>query len=173
MRRRWTDAPWWALAVSAGLPFAVAMTLFSVHGGHGWLSSAAGGGIGGLFFGGYMGVVLRRQHDRQRQAVGELGPQVGRAARRASWRGPVPADPDVRAATLLLIEHQLGELERRRTLSLAVFGIFVPVYVVLAIVRSPWWAAAAVFFAAMLLMTLLLPRRLRRRADSVRAAAPQ
>lgn len=173
MRRPLVDAPWWALALLTGLPFGVAMALFGARDGSSWLHSAVGGAIAGVCFGVAMGVVLRRQNARHREVVRALPPEVARVAHRATWRGPVPADPEARAATVRLIEHQLTELQRRRALFLIEFGVFEALYVVNAIVGSPWWWAAAVFFAAMLLMTLLLPPRMRRRADLIRASAPR
>jgi uncharacterized membrane protein YfcA len=167
------NAPRWVLSLWTGLPFGAFMTIFGVLRGDRWLAALIGGAIGGLIFGAIMGPFAHRMYRRQRQVVGTASPEVERAAGKATWRGPVPEAPEVRAVALKLIDHQLGELRRRRTLTLVSFASFSALYVVIALAWSPWWWLAAAFFAVMLAMTVGLPGHLRRRADLLRKADSQ
>jgi Flp pilus assembly protein TadB len=167
------NAPRWVLSLMAGVWFGAFMTIWGVLQGDRWQAALIGGAVGGLIFGAVMGPFAHRMYARQRQAVGTTSRDVERAAGRASWRGPVPDDPEVRAVALKLIDHQLGELRRRRTLTLVSFASFSALYVVIALAWSPWWWLAAAFFAVMLAMTVGLPGHLRRRADLLRKADSQ
>lgn len=144
------------------------MTATGLLRGDGWPAVLIGGAISGLIFGALMGTFAHRMYHRQREAVGAVPADVERAASRASWRGPVPEDPEVRAVALRLIHHQLAEARRRRTFHLVVSTMFVALYVVVAVTRSPWWWLAVAVFAVLLAMTLLVPRRLHRRAEMLR-----
>jgi len=169
--RTWlSGAPRWVLSVWAGALFGAFMAISGVLRGDGWPAALIGGAIGGLVFGAIMGPFAHRTYRRQRQAVGTASPDVERAAGRATWRGPVPEDPEVRAAALALINHQLAEARRRRTFSFSSLTLFSALYVVAALTWSPWWWGAAALFGVLLVMAVGMPGHLRRRADLLREA---
>lgn len=162
------NAPRWALSLLMGGSFGVAMGVFSYVQRSSVVGAVIGGALGGLFFGLFMGPFLHRQFRTVRDIVGDSSPEVRRVAARGTLRGPIPQDPDVRAATARLVDHQLAEMRRRRTLSFVVFGMALALETWLALTRSPWWWLAAAFFAVMLVLLLSAPRRLQRRAELLR-----
>jgi hypothetical protein len=63
-------------------------------------------------------------------------------------------DPDERAATARLIDHQLAEIRSRRTVSLVVQIAFILLFASMAVVASAWWWAAAAASVGLLALTL-------------------
>jgi hypothetical protein len=164
LMREWLTAqPRWVLSLVMGLSFAVLMTLQGPLRGNSWGEAALTGVISGALFGPLMGPYLHRLYRRQTDAVGALDPGTQRAAARAIRRGPVPMDPQVRAAAVRVIDYQLAEMRRRRWLSVVGFVLFMVLSTTLAITQSPWWWLAVAFWVAMAGMALVLPRRLQRR----------
>ncbi|MGX5653759.1 hypothetical protein ACWKWC_03200 [Geodermatophilus nigrescens] len=94
--------------------------------------------------------------------MGTLDPETQRAAARAIRRGPVPADPQVRAAAVRVIDHQVAEMRSRRWLSIGGFVLFMVLSTTLAISQSSWWWLAVAFWVAMAGMAMVRPRRLQR-----------
>lgn len=104
-----------------------------------------------------------------RSAVADFSPEIVRTARRFVWRGAIPEDPLVRAATVRLIDHLLVQNRRWGTFALVVCALATVLYVALAVSSgSPWWWAAAAGFAGMLGFGVFGPRWLKRRADRMR-----
>jgi hypothetical protein len=165
MANRLLRAPWWVLSLVSGALFGVAMTLFAaLTQGERWPVAVVGGVLAGVLFGAVMGPLLARQNRRLRDSIGSASAEDLRRARRAARGGPAPADPEQRALAHRLVTTQLGELRRRRRVSVAVFSVFLVLEGLMAVTYSPWFWLAAAFFAAMLALVLLLPRRLERRA---------
>jgi Flp pilus assembly protein TadB len=163
--RTWLlTAPRWVHRAVSGVLFGGFMTVFlGLEDGGSWPAAVLGGVVGGLLFGLVMGSWSHRTARGTRAAIGELGPRERRIAARASWRGDVPADPDVCRAAVRMIDHQLALYLPLRTFTLVVGALFLAGYVVAAVLSSPWWWAAAAFWAGMLALSLLAPGRLRRR----------
>jgi Flp pilus assembly protein TadB len=158
-------APWWVLSLVTGGLFGVNMALFgALFQEERWPVAVVGGVLAGVLFGAVMGPLLARQNRRWRDSVGTSSTDDLRRARRAARGGPVPTDPEQRALAHRLVTTQLGELRRRRRLSVTVFSVFLVLEAVMAVTRSPWFWLAAAFFAAMLALVLAYPRRLERRA---------
>jgi hypothetical protein len=162
----------WVSAPVNGLVFALAMA-----GGHllfdatSWSSALVRGGMGGLVFGALMAPVLYRQRRRLLAATAGLPEGQIASAARASIRGPVPADPLVRAAAARLSAQQGALLERQRLWGTPFFGVLTAVTVWLAVTDSPIWWAALPVFGVLLWFQLLGPRRFRRRAQLLGASA--
>ncbi|MGY1720184.1 hypothetical protein ACI8AG_14175 [Blastococcus sp. SYSU DS0552] len=149
------------LFCGAGAAFGVA-----VLGGQGW-SAAVPGAVGAAIGGGLVGATLMHgQLRRQAEAVGVLGGRARRAAGRASLRGPVPEDPETRAAAYALVEHALAERRRNRVPSVVGAVVLLAMTVYLAVQASPWWWVGVAVLAGLLAYGwFVLPRRLRRRAE--------
>jgi membrane associated rhomboid family serine protease len=167
---RWLlETSWWqrALVMGAGPGIAV-MLVLRLRDGAGWPAAALGGLVAGLVVGPVLGAMLGQQFRRQLDAVGE-GPADMRArvAGRATLTGPIPTDPDERAATVRLIDHQLAEMRARRTFFLAVQVVVIAVLCYLAVASSPWWWAAVAGSIGLLLLVLATPRWLERRRSAL------
>jgi hypothetical protein len=153
------------LALVAGLPFGGAMALYrGLIDGDGWRHALVGGGIAGLVFGGLMGPVLYRQNRRLRQVIGELSVRDIRRVGRAAWRGPVPADPEIRSAAYRLAVHRLSQNRDLRVLGVVVLAGWLLVCVILALTQTPWFWLEVLLVAAILGAYLAQQRRLERRA---------
>lgn len=170
MRHRLSTAPWWLLSLIVGVLFgvvcgvAVALLLPPPYGGDA-TESVVIGLIGGVLFGLPMGPILARTNQRAREAIGALpAERLGEVSRAAS-RGPVPADPEIRAAATRLVRFQLAEALRYRTPMMILFGGFLVLQVLFAVTLAPWHWAVAVLVAVPLAVQVWQPRRLRRRAE--------
>jgi hypothetical protein len=110
----------WVAGVAAALIFAVVFSVLI------WVTSQQGerdfwpaevivGGLGGgALTAVAMGLSVRNLQRRLRPAVESLSPEAARAAYRAARHGPIPAQPEVRAAALDIAEHQLAGFVRVR-----------------------------------------------------------
>jgi MFS family permease len=173
VREHLLRAPWWVHSLMSGVPFGVVMALLErLRDDEPWGAAVSGGVPGGVLFGAVMGPFLQRQAARTLAATGPMAPWIRRAATRAAWRGPVPADPEVRAAALRVVDHQLAEWQRRRTFLVGTYAFFTGLCVVLALTSSAWWWLAALGFGGMLGVSVLMPGWLRRRRTLLQAAPP-
>ncbi len=171
LMRAWLTAqPVWVLSVVTGLPFAAIMSVLNGLQGDGWATAVITGVLGGVVFGALMGPFFRRMVRRQDEALGVVDPGVERAAVRALRRGPVPVDPQVRAAAVRLIDHQLAETARRRWLSVVALVAFVALSATLALTQSSWWWLAVGFWLALAALTVQVPRRLQKRRTQLLTA---
>lgn len=172
MRTYLQRAPWWVLSGVQGTFFALAMTVWRhLSKGESWVDSFVPSAISGLLFGAFMGPQMVRQRTRQQAAAGPVSEEHRREVARASWRGAVPADAQLRAAALRLAEHQAGESDRHRTGSFAVFGSLLVLGLVLAVTDSLWWLLTVAVHALLLANTVWWPRRLKRRAALLRQSS--
>jgi hypothetical protein len=119
MRVSVEKSPAWVICLLTGVPFGAAMGTYSKIDGSSLKFAVIGGVLIGFLFGTTMAFTLRRQRKLLVRAVGpDTSPVDRRAAGRALRRGPVPADPEVRAAAIRLARHQLDLLLHWRTRSL-------------------------------------------------------
>jgi hypothetical protein len=173
VRDRLLQAPWWVLSLVIGGTYGGVLALFGrFRDGESWGAALAGGLVSGGIFGAGMGPCVRWQNKRLLAAVGSVPGHVRRAATRTAWRGPVPADPELRAAALRIIDHQLAEWQRRRTFLVGTYAVFTGLCVVLALTSSASWWLAALGFGGMLGVSVLMPGWLRRRRTLLQAAPP-
>jgi hypothetical protein len=161
--RTWLlDQPRWKRAVVLGTTFGAFMTLYmGLTQDVSWVAAVLGGVVAGALFGPIMSQTMFPQEPELRRVVGAARAAGRRQVSRATWRGPVPGDPDVRAAASAVIAYQLPILERQRRWA-PLFYLFM---ILVALTESPWYWAAAAFFAAVLVVQLVLPGHLRRRAE--------
>jgi hypothetical protein len=159
-------APLWVLILVDGVPFGLAMALWNHFGVNGtpWSSALLGGGLGGLLFGTLLAPMQRRQHRGLREATGDMPDVAVRSAVRASLRGPVPADPDVRAAAARIGTRQADLMTRQRAWAAPFFALMTAGACWLAVTGTPWWWAGAAFFLGLGAFQLIAPGRYRRRA---------
>ena len=95
-----------------------------------------------------------------------------RAVLRAAAGGPVPADPELRAAALELATRQLRGAERASRPVAAVLVLCAALESAAALAFTPWlWTGVAVLLV-ILAVQLRQPARLRRRIDELRAGEP-
>ena len=170
--RTWLlTAPRWVHRVVSGGLFAVFMTVFfGVQDDSSWVTALIGGVVSGVVFGLIMGSWSHRTARGTHAVIGALTPGERRRAARASWRGPVPAEPAVRDAAVRMIDHQLTLYLPLRALTLVVGVLMLALYVAVALTSSPWWWAVAALWAGMITLSLLAPRRLRQRRDQLTGA---
>jgi hypothetical protein len=149
MRERLLHAPAWVLGLLNGSLFGLFWTLSSrLVEDDSWTSSLIRGGVLGVFFGAFTGVV---QHRQQRGV-----------------RGPVPQEPEVRAAARDLALAHLAQYDRQRVWGPLVYGAFALLSLFLAVADSPWFWLGVVLGVVAAVGHLRTRSRLRRRADLLR-----
>jgi hypothetical protein len=114
MRAFLITAPRWILCAVYGLPFGAIWT-----GGILWDNQAgsiqiiAFGLVGGLLFGVLMMFATEKQRREVRGVIGAVRPEEVSTVCRAVRGGPVPADPEIRAAAWRLASHDSAEAKLR------------------------------------------------------------
>jgi hypothetical protein len=109
------DVADWQVAVVSGVLFGVlfAMGLRFVLA-ESWTAALVADAFTGPAFGLSMAVIRRRERRfLERFDDLNLTPQQKRAAQKATWRGPVPADPMIRAAAVQFAQVELTRLDAR------------------------------------------------------------
>lgn len=165
----------WSRTLLYGVPFGVLMGLFAAHR-HGYdaIDGLITGTFSGILFGLLMSVVTHRQQVAREQrtaaVTGGLTAENRTLAMRASRRGPVPADPAIRAAAAGLTRDQLEQSITQRSKNLAIFGVLGLLELVMALTSSPWYWLAVLMFAALLVAQLRQPQTLRRRLARLNTA---
>ncbi|MFI5706561.1 hypothetical protein [Kribbella sp. NPDC051620] len=158
----------WLTGILTGLLYGVLFALATRYLiTHHWTSALIAGAATGIPFGIVMTVVQRRTKALFASLPGDLTRQQRGRAVRASRRGPVPADPAVRAAAL---EFARRQLERYQTRWMRVLLVVLPILFVLTAVSNllgddrSWWRAVPQLAAAVAFTVMAFePRRLRRR----------
>jgi hypothetical protein len=155
----------WQIATLQGVCFAIATALFDRYSNHfSWGESAVSGALAGVFFGGFMGVLLRQLRKRSGVLVPGLSREQARDARVAVWRGPVPDDPLVHHVAQVWAAEALRRDERWRWPNRALFGALCVGCLVAAVwTGGPLWWFLAVLSAFVLVRTLRISRRLQQR----------
>ncbi|MFI5706661.1 hypothetical protein [Kribbella sp. NPDC051620] len=106
---------------------------------------------------------LKQRWRLQDRAMGDAPVDVRRAAAKAAWKGPVPADPEVRAAALRLAEEHLAKTRKARVLVFVGVGLVLISAVASAVTGSPWRLLFVALYVPLLVTVLRAPGRLRRR----------
>jgi hypothetical protein len=160
--------PAWTTFLITAVPFGVAMGALIKNDGGSISFAAVSGGILGLAFGIAMTFTLRWQLYALGDVLGkDTSPTERRAAARALRRGPVPADPEVRAATIRLAEHQLEVLRRRRPVSLFIWPLLLISSVFGMLDGSLWRIPLVAVYLLLLGYHLYRPRKLRSRLEEL------
>lgn len=166
MRERLLQAPAWVQALVNGTLFGVFWAGWNHFGeGDSWTAALVQGGIVGLVFGAIVGPVLHRQQRGVREAAARSPEGLSARVRRASWRGSVPQDPEVRAAARDLALANLAQYDKQRVWGPLFFAFVALLSLYLAISESPWYWLGVVAWSLAAAAHLLMRRRLRRRAE--------
>jgi Flp pilus assembly protein TadB len=168
LRQRLLSAPRWVLVVVSGIPFGAAMGVMGGLDRGSWTQGLIEGAITGVAYGLLMGVVLRRQFGRYREAMGNVSQSDVRRAVRDARHGRVPDDPEARRAAYRLLSTQVGQLRRQRRWAPAFLLLMIAIGVLLAVTQSPWWWVAVPIWVGALTLHLVLPRRMDRQLDLLR-----
>ncbi|TCM42767.1 hypothetical protein [Kribbella sp. VKM Ac-2568] len=160
------NLPRWALALATGLPFGIAIAVtLKIAGPEGWTAAAVGGLIGAVAFGLPVAFAIDMRRRMVRAAIGDLPADKSKAARRAVDRGPIPADPETRAAALRLAAEQLHRFRRVHKLTVAL-GVLLLISGVGQVVTTSAWHSSNILFALVWLWGLWYwPKRLHRRIE--------
>ncbi|MEV6411369.1 hypothetical protein [Kribbella sp. NPDC051718] len=168
MRTFLSKPPAWAVGLVSGVPFGIGMGFFIKSDGDSLRASMISGTVLGVAFGVAMAFTLRRQlHLLVRTVGSEISPADRRAAGRALRRGPVPADPRIRAAAIRLARNQLELLQRWRLRSLVIFGLLLAVSITGVFAGSHWGITLVALYLFGLGYQLVRPRMLRSRLDEL------
>ena len=163
-RMRLQRAPWWGHFLLLGGAFGLSQFLFNAfRDDRTVLASVVGALVSGVLFGLIMGTFSYAMSKRFLRAQGDISRGQLRAARRASTRGPLPSDPEVRAAAVRIADLQLRQLRWQRIWGPTVLVLVAAMCVFLAVTETLWWLLAAAAFAFLAIYIVWLPGRLRRR----------
>lgn len=165
MRAYLLTAPRWVLSLLHGLPFGFVLATAILWDRQASAQQIIGLGlVSGLVYG--VGVAFAGEKERReaRTVIGEVSPDRLRAVCRASRRGPVPADPEVRASSLRLAGHDAAKAQRGLILTIP-FGLLLTVAAITKAGESPVFIVLAVLFAVGLGYQLFATRQLKHRAQ--------
>jgi Flp pilus assembly protein TadB len=163
-----SDPPRWLIAVVAGGMFGIAMGLSAKFDGDGWF----GAGLmatSGIPFGLTTAWWTSRWRRERDQVEADIPAEKLQATRLAAARGPVPTDPEIRAAAARIAAHELTEVTRHRRLRILLGGVMLIGTVGAAAAGSLWALLYAFVAAAVLYTNWYRPRQLRRRIAQLRA----
>jgi len=137
--------------------------------GEGWFG-AGFMATSGIPFGLAMAWWGRRWRRERGRMETDLPADKVQVARLAASRGPVPADPEIRAAAVRIAAHELAEVTRHRRFRILIGGVMLIATVGAAQAGSLWALLYAACAAAVLYFQWHQPRQLRRRIDLLSAA---
>ncbi|MDX6238918.1 MAG: hypothetical protein QOG10_3733 [Kribbellaceae bacterium] len=170
MRTYLASLPRWALALISGLPFGTAMGIFTKIDGSSTVAAFVSGAVVGILFAASLTFSLKRRWRGEQRALGDAPPAIQKAALGAVWRGPAPADPEIRAATLRLAEHQLGQMLRWRTTIIICFAV-VLVGTVVSAFDSSWRLVFTALYVPLLVGQWYWPKHLCSRIELLSGTA--
>ncbi|WNV75510.1 hypothetical protein [Geodermatophilus sp. DSM 44513] len=159
-------ARWWQVGLLvAPLPGTVFGLMERFARDESWTHAVAFGAVTGLLCGGIVGAIAQT---RLQEDAGDLPPETYARLDRAARRGPVPGDPDERAAALDLLLGRLSAVRASRTPSAVLMSGLLLFTVAAAVTRSPWWWVGTAVCAVLLVLAVrVVPRRLERRAGQL------
>ncbi len=157
-------------SVGAGAVFGVAMGVFARLGGADWVATVVGALVTGIVFGMAMDWWATGYLARAKEGEGLLPPGKLKSARQAASRGPVPADPEIRAVAVRIAHGRLTEYAgMTRWLTIGVMTLLTFGFVVRAFTDSRLALLPALLFGGLLFRQLYLQGRLRRRISVLSA----
>lgn len=154
----------------SGIPFGVVMAVVGILDGEPVVVSVVAAAAGGVFFGAFMGAFQARMNRRTKAAIDDVPADRLPALYRSAMRGALPEDPDVRAAAVRLVAHDLERSRRTLKWGMVVLGAFLLLTVWLAVTSSPRWWGGVVFWGCFMAFSVWVPFRLRRRLALLRDA---
>jgi hypothetical protein len=167
----------WVAGIAAGLFFGVVLALLAIPLDlEIWPGAVFSVVVGGVLTVIAIKLVVSNLQRRLGPAVEGLSPETARVAYRAARRGPVPAEPDVRAAALGIAERQLAGMLKGRIWLLIAGACVVLSQVLVALDDDSrqWWrfwpAAGMVLVVA---AQFYQPKQLRRRIAQLREPEPR
>jgi hypothetical protein len=165
-------APWWIRALVYGIYFGTVTGFLNATISHqDFATAAAQGALGGLIFGVVMGVRGSRSGNAFARIAGPVLREKLPAVLRATVKGPIPDDPDIRNASGRIIAYRLSRLGRAVAVTYVVFGLFAALAVYLVITSGPVWWLAFALFISFIPLTAYQASRTRRRAALFGVAA--
>lgn len=160
------------LGAVVGIPTAIVLGLvFRFVDGSGWgetLIFAAGGGV---LLGGTVALGFSMRRRMLRQATGDASTQILIPASRATWKGPVPSDPEIRSAALAIATRQLATTKRLH-IPFILCGVLLLVSMVGGAVAGGGWSSLWTLPAILGIVVAQLfytPKRLRQRIQQLSA----
>ena len=155
---------WWVVGLTYGIPAGIVLVLVERFAqDESWSAAITSGGVLGLLCGGAVGALTTV---RLREDAGGMPPDTYARVDRATRRGPVPADSQVRAAAYDLVLTRLTVVRASRTPSAVLMSGLAVLAAVRGVTGSPWWwVAAGVCVAVLVFAVLVVPRRLERRVE--------
>jgi len=138
-----------------------------------WTAAIVGGLIAGVVFGATMAFSLDKHRRDLRAAAGELPANTFTAARRAADRGPVPTDPNTRAAARRIATRQLERCRGVRIFFIAGSALLLVATVGMPVIGWRWRRLYALVAAGLLIVQWYWPRRIRRRIQLLSEATEQ
>jgi Flp pilus assembly protein TadB len=173
MRTYLADPPRWVLGVVTGVLFGVATGVYFKMYAPTWTAAILRGLGVAAVFGATMAFSLYRERRDMRAVVGELPANKFKAAYRAAERGPVPTDPEIRAAARRIATQELARHLRGRTFVIVGSAFALVASVGLAVIGSPWQLLYAPVVGVLLVVQWYWSQRLRRRIALLSEATEQ
>jgi hypothetical protein len=165
-------SPRWALGLFGGLAFAVLSAVFvRATGSTSWPAAVLRSLLTGAFFGVIVSFTLNRQRRQLRAAAGDLPADQLTTAYRAAARGPVPADPQIRAAAVRIAQSRLATVRRVRVLMSLAAAFMLATAVVNALAGNLWLSILSVTSVVVWGSELYQLRRLPRRVEALSCPA--
>lgn len=163
MRERLNTTPTWALLLILWLFWTVITFVMGVIAVRDLLwTSVFAVGIG-LITAAALTFAIKIRLRWENRALGDVSKDVRRQALRAAWKGPVPADPEVRAAAISVAQEQLRQARRARPILIIVAACGLVAAVGSAVVGSAWQLLTAAPHLFLLAAFFLSPKRLHNR----------
>jgi predicted outer membrane lipoprotein len=142
------------------------MGIFIRNDGSSWTETVVSGVILGVAFGIPMALWFDKEQREMRAVEGDIPTGKLKSAHRAAASGPIPEDPEVRAAALRIANRQLRQYgQTRRPLRIGLAVLMLTASVIGTVSSSPWYLLFALAPVSILVSHLYLPRRTRRRIE--------
>ncbi|MFG1818458.1 hypothetical protein ACGFIF_32160 [Kribbella sp. NPDC049174] len=172
VRSYFSGPPRWLLPALAGLIGGAGTGIFVRTDGQSWTESGVFAAISAVLFALGAWWFEPRWKREWAEVEGDLPEDTLQLARRAAERGPVPTDPEIRAAALRIASHSLtGSSWRPGPKAITAIGVVLAIATVGAAVSGSLWAVLYANSTAMMLYSgWLYPRQLRRRIELLTAA---
>ncbi len=171
MRDRLMSMPVWGLLPVAWLAWGAIFFVINLISRDGLADAVVLAAIAGAVMAAATVGPLKIRWRVEQRALGAVSPSERSTAVRAARTGPVPTDPEARAAALALAQGDLKRLHRTRPWMIGVIALLVVSEIGLAFTGSPWTLLLAVLTVPLLVFqVILLPKRLRNRIALLSAA---
>jgi hypothetical protein len=149
------------------------MGIFTKLDGSSWQDAAVEALVFGIVSGVIVGFSTDKRRREERAIAGNLPKGQLRLARRAAQTGPIPDDPETRAAAQRIAGGQL-ELDRRFSRFFVAGATLALIWALaLGMSQSPWNFLYVPAPALVLVSRWYWPRRVQRRIDALSAAADE